>query len=165
MEVFGTLESGSAVDTLRISKRQWRDLLKQIDTQATSPFARQEASDNNKRVSKRHAYNTILGLMIQVVHPGGTSSYYLAKPRNLSTTGISFLHGTYLHPGTTTVIQLITLEKETVQIPGVVVRCRHVSGKAHEVGVKFDQQINPADFTARAVGENEPEDDAEPSSG
>jgi CheY-like chemotaxis protein/HPt (histidine-containing phosphotransfer) domain-containing protein len=67
--------------------------------------------------------------------------------RDLSATGISLLHSAYAHTQARCAVHLPNLNSgQTVVVPGVVVRCRHVRGSIHEVALRFDQPINARDF-------------------
>lgn len=66
--------------------------------------------------------------------------------RNISSGGISLLHRAYIHNGSEIRICLKKLTGDVVGIDGVVVHSRHVRGTTHEVGVKFDNPIDPREF-------------------
>jgi CheY-like chemotaxis protein len=68
--------------------------------------------------------------------------------RNLSGTGISLLHNSYVHTGTTCTVHLPLLVGGTAATPGKVMRCRHVKGLIHELGIKFLAPINIRDFVS-----------------
>lgn len=65
--------------------------------------------------------------------------------RNLSAGGIGILHSSYVHAGTpcTVHIPLPTgTNSDSLPVRGKVVRCRHVRGTVHEVGIRFDEHID-----------------------
>jgi hypothetical protein len=70
---------------------------------------------------------------------GGSSTYALAM-RDLSRSGLSFLHGCFLHRGTSCEFVLVGSDRAPLlRMNGSVVRCEHVRGTIHDVGVRFDQ--------------------------
>lgn len=66
--------------------------------------------------------------------------------RNISSGGMSLLHRAFIHNGSGIRICLKKLSGEIVGIDGVVVHSRHVRGTTHEVGVRFDNPIDPREF-------------------
>ena len=83
---------------------------------------------------------------LDVQHPGGTTSQFLVCTRNLSAGGLSILHGGFLHPGSNCRVVLPSIGGQRQIIQAKVVSCRLVEGRIHEVGLRFHQQINTADF-------------------
>lgn len=71
---------------------------------------------------------------------------YAVLPRDLSSTGVGFLHGSFMHVDSDCVVSMPTLTGEWIDTPGNVVCCQHVQGKVHEIGVHFRQQIDPTRF-------------------
>lgn len=82
---------------------------------------------------------------------GGPSSRATVRVacRNLSRGGMSILHGSYIHPGAEATILLKNTQGQTIPVPGTIVRCRHVRGMVHELGVQFTIPISPSDFVRR----------------
>ncbi|MFG0242083.1 MAG: PilZ domain-containing protein [Phycisphaerales bacterium JB054] len=80
-------------------------------------------------------------LKLTLVHPGGTSTSVQVVCRNLSRGGIGVLHSAFAHSGTRCVVAVPRIDGETDQIEGTIVRCSHVSGQIHELGILFDEQI------------------------
>jgi len=68
--------------------------------------------------------------------------------RNLSGTGISLLHNSFVHNGTTCTVHLPLLLGGTAAAAGKVMRCRHVKGLIHEIGIKFAAPVNIRDFVS-----------------
>lgn len=130
------------IDALRLSAKEQEEMLAKLDGSPTS------AAADERRVDKRINYQRQAGLIVQMRHLGGSITNYLVKARNLSTSGIGFLHGAFVYPGTRCAIALITINDKIVRAEGEVVRCRLVSKHVHEVGVRFDQPIRMRDFIA-----------------
>src|SRR4051812_30907003 len=112
-------------DSLRISAQEQGDILSELDRRAAS----QKSSERRNDERLRYVQQALL--FMQVRHPGGTTSNYLVRTRNLSTTGIGFLHGTFLYSGTPCTLSLRNSKNKFVDIEGTIVRCSHVRGHIH----------------------------------
>ena len=62
--------------------------------------------------------------------------------RNISTTGSSVLHSVYLPTRASCTLVLITGERRPVVADATVVRCRHVEGPMHELGLLFVEPLS-----------------------
>jgi len=82
---------------------------------------------------------------------------FMALTRNLSATGISVLHGGFVYQDSECELMLRTVDGERVKIPGTVVHCRLVKGRVHELGVRFDDQIDPSCFVGDDAKGTEPD--------
>lgn len=83
---------------------------------------------------------------VRIIHPAGNEMNVRMACRNLSKGGIGLLHRSYLHLGTRCRVTLAHPSKGDVEIPGEVVRCIHLKGMIHELGIKFDEEIDVRDF-------------------
>lgn len=130
-----------AIDTLRISLDDWHRILERLEHQDRG------RAPQNRRRDPRHPYRNVLGLLVQLPTASGEMSNYLVKSRNLSTRGISFLHGQYIPRGTLAVVTLVQADMSQHRRPGTICHCRHIQGNVHEIGMKFDAPIVPASYT------------------
>jgi CheY-like chemotaxis protein len=126
-------------DSLRMTDGEQRELLRRLASRRPTP------PPEDHRREERLNY-TPRGLLVRMRHPGGTTELYLVRPRNLSRSGIAFLHGSFCHTGTTVHVTLRTIDDEPATVSGRVTRCRHVQGNVHEIGVKFDMPIEVYQF-------------------
>lgn len=85
-------------------------------------------------------------IVIRVVHPGGSDVEVRMACRNLSKNGMCLLHSAFVYPGTRCVCVLPHPERGGVPIEGEIVRCQHRSGVVHEVGIRFDDEIDVRAF-------------------
>jgi len=84
------------------------------------------------------------------IHQGaGNSTRLQLACRNLSGEGVGLLHSSFLHTGTRCTVYLPQLVGAVVPVDGKVVRCRHVRGLVHELGIAFDKPINIRQFVSR----------------
>lgn len=80
---------------------------------------------------------------LRVHREGGDAPAFPVACRNISCSGISVLHSAYIHPGTRCTAFLPHASGTgAVAARGEVVRCRHVRGMAHEVGICFDEPLD-----------------------
>lgn len=125
------------LDALRISETEQKSILKELDqTDLAHPSA-------TKRRAKRYPYVVREGLIFEVE---GAATRFVVRPRDVSESGLSFLHGSFLHPGRSCIVALKTVDGEHVIAHGRIVRCRCVRGRVHDVGMKFDQPVDLASF-------------------
>lgn len=87
-------------------------------------------------------------LNVSFTHAAGTNANVIVACRNLSCGGMSLLHNSYVHVGTGCDVVLPRVTDGVCAVPGTVVRCRHLHGVIHEVGVRFKQPIRASDFVA-----------------
>ncbi len=102
-----------------------------------------------ERRGVRYPYHVQEGIEARIDQPAGSTLRCRVKPRNLSSGGICFLHSNYVHSGTACMILLKTLKGEKVLVPGTIAWCKHARGVVHDVGVKFDDEIDVGQFLTR----------------
>jgi hypothetical protein len=130
-----------------LSEANVPSLLHQLEQNARTDVPRRVVSKGSRRAHKRIEYRQANVALI-VEHPGGTSANFLVCTRNISAGGISILHGGFIHPGSRCKIGLPQRDGNQCALIGTVVSCRAVDGFIHEVGLKFQHLIDPADFVA-----------------
>jgi CheY-like chemotaxis protein len=81
-----------------------------------------------------------------LIHPGGTPSTIHVACGNLSAGGIGVLHRTYVHKGTRCTVTLPKVDGTSAELEGTVVRCIHVQGTIHDVGIQFSTPVVAKDF-------------------
>lgn len=106
-----------------------------------SGLNQQNKENANSRAFSRWRYQQ-LSIPIRILHPGGSELDVRMACRNLSKGGIGLLHRSFLHLGTRLVVTLNDPAKGQIQVAGSVVRCLHLFGMVHEIGVVFDEQID-----------------------
>jgi len=126
-------------DSLRMSEREKRRLLDAMDEHARC--APPDETIDDRRSHRRHTYRPP-AVAIQVIHPGGGSARYLVGARNLSRLGVGLIHGGFLYDGAECTVVLETRKRELLAFPGRIVTCRHVDGTIHEIGVRFNREID-----------------------
>ncbi len=127
------------LDTLRINEQQWRHMLTEFEYRKTQ-------SKTNRRRHQRVAMVRTPNIAITVTHPGGTMSDYLAWSKDLSSSGIGLLHGTYLYENSPIIVHLRSHHTGIVQVRGRVTNCSLLKGRTHMVGVQFDEELKVEPF-------------------
>lgn len=66
----------------------------------------------------------------------------MVTPKEVCTSGICVFYRGYIHPGTSCEVELITLYGSWLQVDGKVIRCRYVEEGMHQIGIKFESEID-----------------------
>lgn len=85
-------------------------------------------------------------LELKLIHPGRSESSVIVACRDLSAGGIGVLHSAFVHKGTQCVVRLPRVDGGHADVDGTVVRCQHIGGVIHEVGIRFGTAIEVRDF-------------------
>lgn len=138
----------SKPDTLKNHSTTLDALLDAIERAQASFVSTERRTTERKRY--RHRLEMRLG------KSDGTEPPLLITSRDLSAGGIGFIYGGYLRMGLSCNIELITLDGTPVPIDGHVVYCRHVRGRIHQVGVRWNTLVHvdlfvPNQMTARIL--------------
>lgn len=129
------MENSQPIDTLRIKSADRVRILEALDERAGfSPISEQN------RVQRRFVYRAD-DVLLKVYGDGMDARRFSVCGRNISSGGMAFLHGGFLHSGTRMQVCLVRLDGKVSKVSGRVVRCRHVAGRIHEVGMIFDSKI------------------------
>jgi len=106
--------------------------------------AETNVSENN-RAHDRVSFST-KPFPVTFHHPGGVETSCLVVSRNLSAGGLGFLHGGFVYEGTRCVLEIPTIYGDSRTLTGDVRSCRHISGNVHDIGVRFDEPVDPYEF-------------------
>lgn len=97
-----------------------------------------EAKDHERRHTRRGRYRVTA--RISYLPPGGDRHRsFEVMTRNLSRTGLSFIHKTLIYPRQTVEVQLPLPDKSVRQLRGKVVRVRPAGIGLYEIGVEFTE--------------------------
>lgn len=131
---------GAFQATVRLTPAKITDLLDRLD----------EASEKLGAAGCRGKPRTrfrITDQRVLVKQPGGSLLGFLVCTRDVSTTGIGFIHGGYLHPGTRCVFDVVKPDGER-GVSGSITYSLLVEGGIHACGAKFDEEIDIGVFLA-----------------
>jgi len=135
--VFSVNRGKNSVQSVRLDPTQHEALLSWLEEEALV-----DEQIIKKRKHLRFPFNQGVELVILVRHPGGGMGSFQVVSYDLSKGGVGFLHARYLHPGTSCLVIMTTLDDRRIKVPGSVVRCQHVRGQIHSMGVAFDKPID-----------------------
>jgi len=136
----GRASANQAIDVLRMNERDRETLTRELNS------GRREVKGSDLRENQRVAYELAHGVVMELQQPGGNTSRYMVQPRDISCTGLGFLHGSFVYTDSVCTCELVTIDGSQMPIRGKIVRCRHVKGRVHEVGVHFDDPLAPTVF-------------------
>ncbi len=147
------MADGDPLDTLRLRKDALQGLVNAIEA------GKGPAPANTRRVHERRPYvDHAVVLTISDGDPARNGGMllnpraFLVCSRNLSRGGVGLLHGGFLHPGTWCQVRLRDLRGAEQTFTGRVAACRHVTGRVHEVGIRFEKPLEIDAFTAAPAG-------------
>ncbi len=130
-------------DTVRLPSEKREEILDALDEAAAGDRAAEAAT---RRRAERFGFR-LPSAAVLLEHPGAKeASRYLVSTRNISSGGLSFLHGGFLYNSARCRIVLEAYGGEKQVVSGAVVNCRHVAGTLHEIGVRFDHEIDVRRF-------------------
>lgn len=129
-------------DTLRLKQGEAEAILNELHREPAGPPASSRRAARRWRLGYQKIVVTLVDRM-------KTRTHHIAAPRTISVRGLGFLHGGFVHVGTPCSVTLRSLSGEARGIPGKVVRCSHITRNLHDIGVRFNHEINTADFIAR----------------
>ena len=132
---------GSGMDnkdnTLHLSADRLSVLMDELDQMSQGSTARRSHARLEYR---RHAVD------VEVYQPSGGSVGFCVACRNISRGGMSVLHSSYMHVGTKCRVKLRHKDRGDQWLVASVVQCRHVSGRVHDVGMRFTKEIDVNDY-------------------
>lgn len=125
-------------NSLGISSNELNALYEQLDHDSG-------AAPSQRRQSARLSFQEH-SIGLDIIQPGGGQTHLTVACRNISRTGLGFLHSAYMHVGTQVLVTLTHRTRGAVRIPASVARCRHVQRHIHEIGLKFAKPVNVRDY-------------------
>ncbi len=136
-------KSDRLIRTIRLDEASVEALLDRIDASGGRV-------PDDRRAFERYKYR-LNTCVIHIRQPGdGGSRAFLAPTRNLSAGGISFLHGGFVHPGSTCMVQLISQHGTWENVKGVIVGAHLIEGTVHEISVCFERSVDPVMYCSEA---------------
>jgi two-component system, chemotaxis family, chemotaxis protein CheY len=127
------------IDTLKLSPRELESIVNELNRNNAQAAAR------SKRQLKRWTLQQ-QKVILTFVHGTASKVHGVAMPRNISRKGAAVLYGTFVHPGSKCFLSLRCVDGSTRSIAGVVMHCRHIKGRLHDLGIRFENAVNPRDF-------------------
>ena len=129
------------LDSLRLTESEWRRLVDEIDRESS----RHRNADDGRR-HERMPYRNTSQLLATLQHLDGRTQRFLIRPHDLSTSGLGFLHGSFVYTGSRIQVVLVHRSFGAQNIEGTVRRCDLFKRHIHRVGLEFDEEIVLEDF-------------------
>ncbi|MHC4218003.1 MAG: PilZ domain-containing protein [Planctomycetota bacterium] len=133
----------AAQDILRLKPGEAATILNGIESWT------KQVTDRDRRDSPRVPYREAPRVAVIVESEELGKRTYALIPRNISRQGMSLLHGKFVYDGTLCVLGLKALDGQLVPVRGKIVWCRLVTGRIHEIGIRFEEAIDLADFVSQ----------------
>lgn len=123
------------VKSLRISDDAAKGLADSLNRQENADVA-------SKRKSPRMGLPAGYTVVGTFVYPCGNSAPMILTTRDISNGGMGILHGSFVHPGSSCLLAIVGKDRAVVcKLKGKVIRCTHVRGSVHDIGIKFDEEV------------------------
>jgi len=107
------------------------------------------------RLWRRIRIHGALWIPAEIREVGGATRLMRVYPVDISAGGMCILLGMFVHEGTAFRLTIRTGESDMLEVGGKAVRCVHLKGRVHEVGVSFDERFDLAllqrDLPASAI--------------
>jgi hypothetical protein len=129
----GWLASTLNIRSVRVDKALLRRVLDALDSNPCN-------FELNKRRHQRLPYRG--RQVILRTRQAECDVVFIVPTRNISQGGMSFLHGQMMYLDQPCTVDLATKDGSWLAVEGVVVRCRHIKGMIHEIGLKFSSLVN-----------------------
>ncbi len=128
---------------MRLTPVRIAELIAELDAE--------DAKSKSQRAQPRFPFQASR-CVVALQQPGSATPQSFDVPtRNLSASGMCFLHGGYVHPGSGCSVELIGLHGTWTHVVGRVVRCHYVQEGVYDVGLRFSRLIAPEEFCRDAV--------------
>ncbi len=126
-------------NTIRLSEGEVEALLLSLEREQPSGFK------GSKRRTRRW-FTRGRKVILTTNHAAGNARHFAAYARNLSASGMSVLHGGFLHNGSRCVVAIRDTTGKARLMKARVTRCQHLNRHLHDLGLQFEESINPRDF-------------------
>ncbi len=140
----GDREDGAV--RLWISERQWMAILQDTERQGPSTPDAADGPVENQRQSPRLPAPEDARCMIKLGDRTQDHGTYLVRLRDISRSGLGFFSAHAFASKTPCTVALQDGEGHGMVSSARVVWCRPIDGGLHDVGIRFDQPIDPSRF-------------------
>jgi len=123
-------------------------ILDQLD-QDSKPHDRLYRMLRSRRRHERYRYR-VRRICVTLFHDGEEATLFVSA-RNLSAGGVAFLHTNPIDIGTHCQVRLVDRHTQDQHVTGAIARCRYVKAEVYEIGVRFDETIDPRFFVDPAA--------------
>lgn len=129
------------VDTRVIDDKEWNALLS--ETVAGPPHM-----GSDRRTADRHRRTDVMNLQIGLRWFGKSRERFLVRTRDVSRSGMGFLHSQSMAQGTRCRLQMLTTKNKLMEVDGKVAYCHERGDGVFAVGVEFAKPLTLIDLVA-----------------
>lgn len=115
------------------------EILDRLDAKSLSP-----ANDAQQHRWRYRRTN----MAMSIEHPGGGITKCVGHSRMIWREGVALLCSSFIYPGSSCTLVLLSNENDLMSINGTIEVCKHLQGSFHEVEVKFNKRIDPQMFVS-----------------
>lgn len=130
-----------AVDTLRLTDSEWLSYVAELDREASRHMPNEDG-----RQHERMPYRNVAYVTATLKHLDGRHQKFIIRTHDLSESGLGFLHGNFIYPGSPMRVILHHRVHGLSYHDTIVRRCAHYKRHIHQVGVEFEKPINIEDY-------------------
>ena len=129
--------------SVRLDDQQWSELFENIE------LAEQMIPGRERREHQRFEYAAQITLYAQFDQPGSEGGeaewqLYLVRTRNISASGLGFIHHAEVVVGTRALITAFDKQGQAIAISGVSARADLIEDGVWDIGIRFEETIDPA---------------------
>jgi hypothetical protein len=133
--------------SLRLSDGERKALMADVAQKSNAHVA--------KRADARYALPPEFSVLGEFFLPEGATQRVIVSLRDISRGGLAMLHGNFVHKGTKCMFVVCDKDRKPVATAsGEVVRCDHIKGAIHDVGVRFTAPL-PASSLIKLAGSDQ----------
>ncbi len=130
------------IETIKLNSRAQRELVQQVRGNG-------QPSAGEERRSLRVGFDVpYVDLVVHPNTPIASPSRFRVMPVDLSSGGLAFAHGRYIHLDSRCEVFLPQLDEQVAIVQARVLTCAHLKGMIHRVAVKFDDIVDLSQFVA-----------------
>jgi hypothetical protein len=122
------------MNSLNLSNRELNILLDELERE------RDESADC-LREHERFQFRIIHATLTIFNNLSSTTDIQVATS-NISQGGIAVLHTAYMYPKTRCLVNISLADGRKFKLKGQTVRCSHLIGRVHEIGIMFDSKLD-----------------------
>lgn len=134
----------NARNTLGLGAQAYESLLSKLDERS------EDAEVAPQRLHTRIPFMDPF-VRVQVEADNSGRREMILACRNISRGGVGLLHSSFMYTNTPVAVHLVRTDGTSPGVRGKVVRVQHRGGVVHEIGIKFDKEINQRDYVAANV--------------
>ncbi|MCX5661821.1 MAG: PilZ domain-containing protein [Planctomycetota bacterium] len=128
-----------SVDSRPIGNEEWNLLLTES---AEGP----PRMGSERRNTDRHRRTEVMNLQLGLRWFGKPKERYLVRTRDVSRTGIGFLHSQEIQQGTRCRLSMLTVKSRLIEVEGKVAYCHAKAEGVYSLGVEFDKALTLIDL-------------------